>query len=320
LFVVDVAYVGSMARHLTETRDYNTLAPATRFLRANENPTSPGTPLPDAFLRPYRGFGSIVITEMGSNSNYHSLQAGITRTFGKRLNVSGNWTWSKALDFASFDATQRSILLDKSRDYGKSSFDVQHILHFNWIYALPGPSRRLGGSRILAQVLDDWRFTGNAQIQGGVPRDITLSATNPSDFTGSNEGARVVVLGPPQPDSFQKAFEHWFDPTVIGRPRAPQFGATLPGDIDYGNAPKDIVREPGINQWNSALTKVFRLHEDHRLQFSAEFYNFPNHTQFRTLDRAARFNAAGLQTNTTLGQVITDRGARVIQLALRYSF
>ena len=95
---------------------------------------------------------------------------------------------------------------------------------------------------------------------------------------------------------------------------------TQPGDVDYGNAPRDIVREPGINNWNIALSKIFRLYEDHRLQFSGEFYNFPNHTQFRTLDRAARFSAAGQPTNATLGQVITARDARVIQLALRYNF
>ena len=320
LFVADVAYVGSLGRHLSETRDYNTTPPAANFLRANENPTAPNTPLAPAFLRPYRGYQSIIITEMASNSNYHSLQTSITRTFGARFNVQGNWTWSKAMDFASFDATGRSVLLDRTRDYGKSSFDVAHILHFNWIYQMPGLSSHLGGSRILAHVFDDWRLTGNAQIQGGVPRDITLSAPNPSDFTGSTEGARVTVLGPLQPDSFKKSFNAWFDPTAVGRPRAAQFGVTQPGSVDYGNAPRDIVREPGIHQWNIALTKVFKLHEEHRLQFSGEFYNFLNHTQFRTLDRAARFNAAGQQTNATLGQVITDRGGRIIQLALRYSF
>jgi len=318
LFVVDVAYVGSLGRHLTETRDYNTTAPGTNFLRANENPTAPNTPLAPAFLRPYRGYQSIIVTDMGSNSNYHSLQAGFTRTFGNRFNFQGNWTYSKAMDFASFDATGRSVLLDKSRDYAKSSFDVLHILHFNWIYQLPGLSSHLGGSRILAHIFDDWRLTGNAQIQGGVPRDITLTA--PNDFTGSTEGARVTVVGALQPGSFEKSFNTWFDPNAVGRPRPGQFGVTQPGDVDYGNAPRDIVREPGINNWNIALSKIFRLYEDHRLQFSGEFYNFPNHTQYRTLDRAARFSAAGQQTNATLGQVITARDARVIQLALRYNF
>src|SRR5207245_2358698 len=37
LFAIDIAYAASLARHLPEVRDYNTLPPAARFLKANEN-------------------------------------------------------------------------------------------------------------------------------------------------------------------------------------------------------------------------------------------------------------------------------------------
>ena len=66
--------------------------------------------------------------------------------------------------------------------------------------------------------------------------------------------------------------------------------------------------------------KTFRVHENHRFQISAEFYNLPNHTSFRRADNAATFNAAGVQTNTRFGEYISDLGPRQIQLGIRYDF
>jgi hypothetical protein len=61
---------------------------------------------------------------------------------------------------------------------------------------------------------------------------------------------------------------------------------------------------------------------DHRghYRFRAEFYNVFNHTNFSGVDTAAKFNAAGAQTNLTFGQYNAARFPRRIQLALRLMF
>jgi hypothetical protein len=42
--------------------------------------------------------------------------------------------------------------------------------------------------------------------------------------------------------------------------------------------------------------------------------------QFATVDATARFDAAGNQTNSRFGQVITTRAPRIMQIAMRVVF
>lgn len=59
--VLDVSYVGSLSRHLLQRRSINAVAYGQRFQAASIDPTVSGgaTPLPDNFLRPYKGYGDI---------------------------------------------------------------------------------------------------------------------------------------------------------------------------------------------------------------------------------------------------------------------
>ncbi|MBO0798912.1 MAG: hypothetical protein J2P31_08810, partial [Blastocatellia bacterium] len=71
--VLDVAYVGSVARHLLQRRNLNAVPYGTRFKESSLDPTVEGgtTPLPDNFLRPYTGYGNIDYIEFAGISNYH---------------------------------------------------------------------------------------------------------------------------------------------------------------------------------------------------------------------------------------------------------
>ena len=68
------------------------------------------------------------------------------------------------------------------------------------------------------------------------------------------------------------------------------------------------------------MFKNFSLTEHLRGQFRAEFYNVFNHTNFSGVDTAAKFNAAGAQTNLTFGQYNAAQFPRRLQLALRLMF
>ena len=60
--------------------------------------------------------------------------------------------------------------------------------------------------------------------------------------------------------------------------------------------------------------------EQRYLQFRFETYNTFNHTQFSGVDTAARFDAAGVQTNARFGQYTSVRNARQVQLGLKFAF
>jgi len=72
--VVDVAYVGNWGRHQHWTRQINPIPLFARFDPANADPTDPKVPLPDNFLRPYKGWGSLSSGEAAGSYNYNSLQ------------------------------------------------------------------------------------------------------------------------------------------------------------------------------------------------------------------------------------------------------
>jgi hypothetical protein len=71
--MADVAYVGSLGRHVLQTRNLNALPYGTRFLPSSIDPTT-GSSLPEAFLRRYRGYLDILQTEFdGSAGRTHTL-------------------------------------------------------------------------------------------------------------------------------------------------------------------------------------------------------------------------------------------------------
>ena len=101
--VVDVAFVGNLGRHTLQTQNLNTLPYGKRFLASSQDATNPGKPLPDSFLVPYVGLGSITYGEPVGTSNYYSLQTQANRRFSHGLEFKTNFTWSKSMDYSSND-------------------------------------------------------------------------------------------------------------------------------------------------------------------------------------------------------------------------
>ena len=125
------------------------------------------------------------------------------------------------------------------------------------------------------------------------------------------DGARIVVTGKAPLGHGDRTMLRWFDTSVFQR--------TPKGSM--GNAPKDVFRLPGINNWDISLFKNFPILSEARyLQFRFEMYNAFNHTQFQSVDSTARFDVQGNQVNARFGQVTAARAARVIQLSLRFAF
>jgi hypothetical protein len=85
-----------------------------------------------------------------------------------------------------------------------------------------------------------------------------------------------------------------------------------PANGTWGNLGRNVVVGPGINNWDLALSKNFRLWEDGRLQFRTEWFNAFNHSQF-----------TGLSTSFGTGNFGYVTGAaspRMIQFGLRMEF
>ena len=71
--VGDFSYVGSKGRRLLQTRNINAVPYGTNFLAVEHRPDDRRAPLPERFLRPYRGYGDILVSEFAGFSDYDAL-------------------------------------------------------------------------------------------------------------------------------------------------------------------------------------------------------------------------------------------------------
>ena len=145
---------------------------------------------------------------------------------------------------------------------------------------------------------------------GGAPTGVTFTTVSGVDLIGGGDGQRINITGNPQLPYGTRNGSEFFNTSVFALP-----------SLGYiGNAPRDVYRGPGQNQWDLAAFKNFVILEKTSLQLRTEFFNAFNHAQWSTINSAAKFNSAGQQINTLFGTATADRGPRVIQVALRFTF
>ncbi len=314
--VLDVAYVGNVGRRLLQRRSLNALNYGTRFLPSSIDPTT-NSPLPDNFLRPLPGYGDIQYIEMASTSNYHSLQTQVNKRFSKGLQFGVAWTWSKALTLVNGNNDAVNPFLDyRMRNYGKASFDRTHNFVLNYLYDIPKLSSVWKTSAV-KWVFDDWQLSGLTTFTSGSPLGIGYSLVAAADLTGASGAgvdSRINVLSNPVIPKSERTERRHFNTGVFAPPTRAEFG--------IGNAPKDVLRGPGINGFDVSMFKniPFDAESKRRLQLRFEFYNFFNHASFQGVDTTARFDAQGRQVSTTFGQYTSTLDARRIVLGAKFYF
>ncbi|MCZ2146886.1 MAG: carboxypeptidase-like regulatory domain-containing protein [Bryobacterales bacterium] len=310
--VVDVSYVGNVGRHLMQNRDLNTLPYGARFQPANADPTNPQKPLPDTFFQRYTGYTNVTYVENSGTSNYNALQVSATRRFSAGVQFGLAYTWSKAMGLTDVDDQPLPMFRPyRIWNYGRLGFDQTHILVVNYLWDLPKASRLLPNP-VIRHLFDNWQWNGITTFSSGTPSGIGYSTTDGADITGGGDGSRVFVVQNPLLPGDVRSFGRWFNTNAFVRPAK--------GDI--GNAPKDVFRLPGINNWDLTFLKRIPIgaNEKRYFQFRWELYNAFNHTQFQGVDSSARFDPAGNQVNARFGQVISTRLPRIMQFSLQLYF
>ncbi len=294
-FVVDATYVGRRGLYLQRERNINQLPEGT--LLAN-----PGVDI--AALRPYKGYGAIRIGENSAKSMYNSLQLSAERRYSRGLRVGVAYTLGKSTDNGS---DKRNVLwntYDDTNFQGPSSFDRTHVLSVSYIYDLPfwrDPQN------LVQNILGGWQISGATFIRTGTPFSITRADDRARVGEGRN-GQPVDIVGDPDANA-NGQFSTGTDSNFAFNPQA--FAQAPVGK--FGNSTRNILRNPGDQQWDIAFFKNFSFAGAHRMQLRAEIFNFPNHP-----------NLSGPITditNSNFGRIVTKDGSRRdIQLAIRYLF
>jgi len=335
--VVDLTYVGWVARHMEQFSNINVVPDGAKFVSVhpeNANPQNPNTPKPDDFLRPYLGYGDIILRSNFGTANYNGLQIQINRRYIRGLQFAVAYSYSKALGITDEDETNISIARPlKPWHYAPSAGNQMHNLVINYTWDLPKTSR-LWNNGVVRLLFDDWQLSGENAFASGDWAPVLITTTDNFDFTGGTggqgqdvgNGLRVVrprIVGNVIPSDRNAAPDSpgsWLNAGAFARPARGE----------YGDEPRYVFRMPGINNWNLSFFKNFPLgNGKRRLQFRWEMYNVLNHTQFGAaygitgypgIDNSARFDAAGNQVNANFGKATAARNPRIMQGSVRFTF
>ena len=283
---IEVSYVGNKGTHESVLLNMN------QAIR-----TATGS------ISPYPKLGRVLVENLGANSIYNALQISFKKRFSGGLGFRSNFTWSKAIDEASFGASEypqdpRNLAAER----GLSDANRGKVWTSDFIYELPvGRDRRFGShfNRGVDALLGGWQVNGILNFSDGRPFTPVLSKTNAQagQPTRPNRIASGFVSNP--------TITEWFDPAAF--PNVPLTA------LQYGNSGRNILVGPGIISVDTSLFKDFAMPwEGQRLQFRAEFFNMLNHANFGQPD--PRVDQA------TAGYISSAGPGRQIQLALKYIF
>jgi hypothetical protein len=329
--VLDTAYVGALFRHLQDNRNLNPVPYGADFLPQNQDPTLSSTALlgssalPQNFLRPMRGIGSVTIYEGAATGNYNSLQVSVNRRYGA-LFVGMAYTWSKDLTTASGDTSAfRVDQYNRFANYGPSSNDRRHNFALNYVYNLPGLRDK---SALTRAIFGGWQISGVTRFLSGSPitPGYSISGAGSANITGSNtEGARIGVVSGVNPNTGSDDPYNRINPAAFTYPRVGSLG--LESGVGF-------LTGPGLNNWDISLQKQFSIKERAKLQFRIDTFNTFNHTQFSGLNSTLNFTAYPNPTPSNLylkadgtvnningfGTVNGARDPRILQTMIRFEF
>jgi hypothetical protein len=313
--LADVAYVGSKGRDLLQTRNINAVPYGADFLPANIDPTTGGA-LPANFLRPYRGYGDILVSEFAAFSDYDALQVQVTRRYAAGFRFGTSYTYSVAKNVGgttgTVNPTVNPFLNERDRNY--ADVGRHHNLAVNYSYDVPGLSK-FWNSAIVRGVFDNWQISGVTTALSGATLPLTYTIAGVSDLTGG------------QGNGLDTRVDFTCDPNLSRSDRNPNRAfateCVAPPSLAtnrIGTARGDEIIGPGYLNWDITFAKNVPFGAGKRVTFRCELYNAFNTVQFSAVNTAAVFNAAGQQTNNQFGQYTQARDARRIQLTARIDF
>jgi hypothetical protein len=261
--MLETDYLGSSGHRLQERTDSDQCRPDASLF------CNPAT-------KPYPRYSGLLTSALVGNSSYEGVVVKYEHRTAHDLNLRFEYTLAKALTdgWETGGSSQSQILICRACDKGPTSFDVRHRVTISTIYDLPSGRNRAivrNMSRGVDLFAGGWTVTGITSFATGTP--IFLSGPGQTASTNIThrpnrlcDGNNSNLLHNLRSNGFLA-----FDTKCFAVPPVGYFG----------NAGRDAVYGPGVNNWDLGFQKFFPLvSEKRRLEFRAEMFNAFNHTQF----------------------------------------
>ncbi|MGH9656417.1 MAG: TonB-dependent receptor domain-containing protein [Bryobacteraceae bacterium] len=234
---------------------------------------------------------------------YDALNLKAEGRFGKRLNFSAVYTWSKALDWES--AEQEPPGTVSGLAIAKSYADYDHPQRFvaSWVYDLPGPRSHW------KWLLSGWESTGIATFEAGPPYSIEMGVD--TSFRGGSVPVLPNMTGPPVTLDIRRSGGIYLTPQNF---TAPPFGT-------LGTLARNAFHGPGLSNFDLGILKNIPITERVHAQFRGELFNAFNHAQFAfggsSLASSIATPAAVQYFDPSQFGRASARAPRIVQLALK---
>jgi hypothetical protein len=330
-YMAQVAYVGNHGTNLSFPNDPNQV-PGNLLMQSAANSSNAQN------LRPFPQFSSISGNSYNAISNYDSLQLSMTKRFTHGLQFYFNYTWSKMLDdedssgWGSRDGGQYwQSAYNPALNYALSNFDVPQMFKGTLIYQFPiGKGRAfLNNNAVVDAVVGGWQIGSTFVLEHGLPFMPLVGTNNNSGALSSNNSWYPNLIG--NPNVSNPSVNNWFNTCTVLQGGGtfptgctnPAWAVPTPGT--FGNAGRNILWAPGIEDVDLSLSKNFRIpfwHEAANLQIRIDAMDALNHPNFAVPGQNVGVSGAGVITGTTGSYNTTDNtfGQRNIQLGARLSF
>ena len=333
--MVEIAYVGAKASHLTrfgETNHpgytmvdgrkcFNFTRDSTRVNR--RNPRCPDGPT----ARRNPNYGENPWLFFDTDSLYNGLQFKFRHSSPSGAQFQFLYTLSRTMDEASGVASGDQASApqgtvdpeDSNRQRARSNLDALNNVVISFSYPLPFQFQ----SRAASTVLGGWEFSGISTLTSGRPLTVRTGFDHDHNLDGGDgdrpdlvpggilnpvSGVTAGCAGTPAGEKLGTP-DRWYDPC--------QFQLAEEGF--FGNLGRNTILGPGVFSVDFSVHKNIALSENANLQFRAEFFNILNRANFG-LPITAGFETNGNRLATTGIVNDTSTTAREIQLGLKLVF
>ena len=351
---LEVGYVGTFGRHLLNNFNGNVI-PEGALTAAYPDPVRRAA-LDGAAKTPFRQYptiGGVTYWQYNGTSNYHSLQTTLSRQTSGRFQYFATYTFSKVLGMINSEYAAPDPFDARHRSYGILSYDRTHVANLSWNYMAPDLTKSANG--FLKGLLNGWQLSGISNISSGIPVRLGLSGDITSDGMQQAWFGTPDVMGatPGSAPTAQYSCDPQTGNSNLGEKMLNINCLAIPTFPQTGNwVPQYYIRTPARNTHDLTIFKNFGLGGNKKLQFRAGAFNIFNQAYptynigFNDLDLTLETtcnvkvngvpNGAGgtadnvcdpnggfkftQQSIDNFGKIVSKRGRRIIEFAVKFYF
>jgi len=299
---LDVAYVGSLSKHLS----YG-------IGDINADPSvAQGSNNYDGLVSKY--LGKIQYLTDSGLGEYNSLQVKLTRQMSRNTSFLLSYTYGHstdngpaAMDVFAGGGTLPQNPYNLKAEYASSDADIRHNLVFSGEYRLPfGKGQTFGANwnPISDAILGGWKFGGILTMRTGTPVNVILG----EDPKSALAGLRPNVTGDPTLPRGKRSILAFFNTSAFSAPVIPKGSSYA-----YGDAGRNILAGPNFINVDASLAKDFAIESRYKLQLRVETFNGMNSVHYNNPDGDFNSPTFGM-INSTMGD------QRMAQLAAKFIF